>query len=642
MSEIVQASTEVVNYLFAWPHFMIPVLGTLIAMAVSFLPGVGSAAIMAFLLLVSLDWPVLDVFLLMGAVVGGATFMGSMSAILFNIPGSAPSAVALLDGYPLSSKGYPRLALSAAAISSATGSIVGVGLLLLFFPLIVPFLLKIGPLERLLVGVWGLISILLLPGGKFLQSLLLVVMGLLLSMVGSNPVTGEARWTFGQAYLLSGFNVITVLLGVFTLGQIIRWVGTPLGFGRRKPDRSTDAIQLGLAAVIKHRWLVLRSACLGYLVGIVPGIGGTVAGFLSYGAARSASDAPGRFGKGDLRGVVAPEAAIDAKDGGSILPAIAFGLPGSEAGVFLVSAMLIHGVAPGPAMLESQLPLTLALVCSLLLSNLLTSVLGLCCIPLLAKLRRINLQVLILPMLLLTFTAVLVSQGQRQEVWILAGFGALGYGLAKAGWNTVPLVVAFLLGEFLERNLVLTTRLVEVGRLKPFDSLPAYTLVVAILLTTVMGVKRMRKPGNNGDVYDEWLLLAAILAVALIMFITAAIGRYSPMTTGLAASAVIFAATLLLRNGLVITDQSTNSPGVGGSIQALSTRIRPFVGLFAFPLLVSVAGFAPGIGLAVGCWSLIDGAKGKASPLRAVALASGSFVLAMIASSWLGLGARLG
>lgn len=476
-----------IGHVFSWPGILIPIAGTLLAMAVSFLPGIGASSLMAVMLVVTLSWDPVSVMLLFGALTGGATFMGSITAILFNIPGGAPSAAVLLDGYPLGRQGLPRTAIACAATASAVGSVFGVVVLVAMLPIVRPFLLEFGPLERLLLGVWGLTTIVAVPNTPPLKSMTMAVMGLLAAMAGADPQAVEPRWAFDIPALREGFGVIPVLLGLFTLAELLGWArgGSPKDLAAASSGQR-DSVRSGIRAVFRHPGLVLRSSVIGTIVGMVPGVGGTVAGFVAYGqAVQSAREGRERFGKGDIRGVIAPESAVDAKDGGSLLPAVAFGLPGSEAGVMLVSVFAIHGLVPGIPMLTEQLPLTMTLVIALLFSNLLTSVVGVLLTPWLARLTALPVDRIALPVMIVSVLAVIQLNGNPFDLHTAVFFGLIGYLLKRGGWPRVPFAIAFVLGEFLVTNLGLSLRLLELGRVDPLQR-PATLVILALTVASMV------------------------------------------------------------------------------------------------------------------------------------------------------------
>jgi TctA family transporter len=251
---------------------------------------------------------------------------------------------------------------------------------------------------------------------------------------------------------------------------------------------------IGAMAVLRYPGLLLRCSLLGTAIGAVPGIGGTVASFVAYGHAMQTAKPPSRFGEGDIRGVIAPEAAHDAKDGGSLLPTLAFGIPGSEGTVLLLAALSLHGMVPGRVMLETQLPLVFALVWSLFLSNWLTSILGLAVANPLARLTSLRTDLLTPLMLVLCALAAVAYRGAMLDLVVAGVFGIAGYYLARHGWPRVPLIIAFVLGTVLEDNLLLTWRLLSLGRIDPLARPVAIVLAALVLLTIAwLGHGRTRR-----------------------------------------------------------------------------------------------------------------------------------------------------
>lgn len=472
------------NILFSWPNILYPIIGTLVAMVVSFLPGIGMSAIATFILLLTIDWPIDRVLLLFGALVGGATFMGSVTGILFNIPGSTPSAAILFDGYPLSQRGYTRRALAAAATASAVGSLIGVVVLLMCLPLIKPYLVLFGPMERFLVALWGILSVVLTSRGPLVAGVLSALLGLFIAMIGTDLQTGDPRLIFGLETLSDGVHPIIFLMGFFSLAEIINMQKNILKDRNYKIiSQVDDTIFSGVKAVFEHKILTLKSSMIGVAVGMMPGAGGTVASLIAYSSAASTKYNDANFGNGDIRGVIAPEASVDAKDGGSLLPAILLGLPGSEVGIILVTLFVIHGLIPGNVMLESQLTHTYILIFSLLFSNLLTSAVGLLMINQFIKLKYLDYRFLVIPIVVMTIFLVYQINESWIDVICLLIFGLLGLLFNHFSWPKVPLVVAFVLGQFLESNFYVSVQLIELSQVALNVRIPTFILLGMILLS---------------------------------------------------------------------------------------------------------------------------------------------------------------
>jgi putative tricarboxylic transport membrane protein len=595
------ALSQGLSNLFSWPGILIPLLGTVIAMAASFLPGIGIASLSALLILWTIDWQAEQVLLLFGALTGGATFMGSITAILFNVPGNSSAAVVLLDGHALSRQGLPRTAIAAAATASAVGSIFGVIVLLALIPVMRAFILEFGPLERVLLGVWGLLTIAGIPNSSTLKAIAVTLIGLILAMIGTDPLTAAPRWAFGTLELLDGLSVIAVLLGYFTFSELVSWHKDYVVSETSDAQTKDDSIWAGMRAVFTHRWLTMRSAIIGTLVGIIPGVGGTVAGFIAYGhAVQSAKVGRENFGKGDIRGLIAPEAAVDAKDGGSLLPAIAFGLPGSEAGIILVTVLAIHGITPGTPMLGVDLGLTFTLIFALLLSNILTSVVGVTIAPGLARLSYLPVYKIALPVFIASAVSIIHINGGVTDLYVAIALGVLGFLLKHFNWPRVPLVIAFVLGDFFEKNMMITARLQTLGRLNLFEQ-PAAMLLAAMIILSILWMLRkkqasaprpMPKPYSAGF---AGLLTAAAAGFAVIAFISDGYSGYAQAVV-LACAGVLGVAAL---RDAVAVKATADGPALLGVplVNAAALML-----MAALPIVVWAFGVGPALGVLTTAW----------------------------------------
>lgn len=555
---------------FSWPGILIPVAGTLLVMVTSFLPGIGNSSLVVLLLVLTMNWDVESVLLLFGALTGGATFMGSITSILFNIPGNVSSAATLLDGYPLGKMGLPKMAIACSATASAVGSVFGVVILLLVLPVVQPLLLQFGPFERLLIGIWGLTAVMSVPYTSHLKALAMVVLGLLAAMLGSDPETGLQRWGFGAVEMSKGLGVVPVLLGLFTFSELIELVRNyRLDQPQALPGKPEDSVLRGIRSVFSHFGLTLRSSAIGTLIGMIPGVGGTVASFVAYGQAIQTSRGDAEtFGKGDVRGLIAPEAAVDAKDGGSLLPVIAFGLPGSESGILLLTVITIHGLVPGVPMLTEQLPLTYALIFALLFSNILTSLVGVALAPSLARLKSLPIERLFLPLFLLSLLSVVQIDGYLSDLYTAVGFGIVGYFLKRHDWPRIPFIIAFVLGGFIETNLTLSAQLWEAGRIVPAERIGALVLMGIIVVSLLfMRIKKQKARKMHRDHVADVCMAFLLSAVSCAMWVAALIGgsAYSMtakilVTLSLAINlAVLTRAAIWVRWGNTLPEESGTS-----------------------------------------------------------------------------------
>lgn len=484
--DVLHAAVAGLQLVFSWPNILYPIIGTLVAMCVAVLPGVSGATLLALAIPLTFSWEPLPIMLLFGALVGGATFMGSVSAILLNIPGTAPNAATLLDGHPMALRGQARTALACSATASALGSTLGVVALVASVPLVSRALPLVGPPEMLVLSTWGLLSVAVVIRGSMLKGLTMVCLGLMVSFVGLDTTTAVVRFTFGSLLLEEGLSLVPVFVGLFAIAEIIDLVasGRETVAGDAGQTEMGGSVRQGISAVLRNPKLLLRSSLIGTVVGLVPGLGGTVAGFVAYGDAARTVDDDSEFGSGDIRGVLAPEAANDAKDGGSLLPALAFGIPASTGTALLLAALQVHGIRPGSELLTTQLELAFVLIWSLFLSNWLTSLVGLSAVRPLARLTLVPTARLAPAVLLLATLGALSFRGRMSDVFIAFAFGAIGFGMKRFEWPRIAFVIAFILGPLFELNLKLSLNLHALGRLNLWThpSVVIGTLALGVVL----------------------------------------------------------------------------------------------------------------------------------------------------------------
>lgn len=611
--ELSQALHHGLATALSWSGLPLVLLGTALAMVTSFLPGIGNASMAVMALLLTLNWDPESVLLLFGAITGGATFMGSITAILFNIPGSVSSTPALLDGYPMGQRGYVRTAIACAATASALGSLIGVAVLLALLPWMRHLLVEFGVLELLLVAMLGLLTVVTIPTRSVRRSLLMAALGLVLSMVGADPGTGHVRWSMGMPDLGDGIALVPMMLGIFTVSEIMEWMNSrqlPQAWGVRLHPQ--DSSWNGVRTTLRHPGLVLRSSLIGTLVGMIPGIGGTVAGFLAYGHAVQSSTDRSRFGQGDARGLIAPEAAVDAKDGGALLPTLALGLPGSEACVILLAVLTAHGLTPGISLLSQHLPLTLTLVCALLLSNVLTSLMGVALSPWLARLRHLRFERLALLCLLVCLLSTLALQSRPGDLYILLFFGVAGYFWRSHGWPRIPFVIAFVLGPVIEKNGSLALQLIALGRIDPAQRMVSAGLAVMMAvclawlfwrwvrgrLSTVPPIRADMGSDNRADLSQRGIALV----MSLVLSVMAAVAWRDPQAYSLYARVVVATAWFLCWPCLWIWDQAVPRAQVWSDLLPLPGHGKALLLILCFVPMAWALGLAAAMPILALAW----------------------------------------
>jgi putative tricarboxylic transport membrane protein len=440
----------------------------------------------------------LDAMYLAGGVMGATSFGGSITAILLNTPGTAPNAATTFDGYPMAQQGRAGQAIGASATASAMGGLLGLFTLILFIPLAKEIVLLFGPVEFLLLTVLGLVAIAVSSRGKLLRGLIAGGFGLMFAFVGVDTISGATRFTLDTDYLWDGIPLVPTLTGLFAISQMIELA---LKGGSVVSSNTTIAsisgIWQGAAAVFKHWTVLVRGSVIGTIIGAIPGLGGTVASFIAYTSTVQSSRDPSSFGKGNIVGVIAPESANNAKDGGSLVPTVAFGIPGSAETAVFLGILVLHGIEPGPSLLLQNEKEIYGLIVALTLSAVGASVIGLLTARWLVRITFVNVNILVPLVVTISLTGVYVLQGKPGDVLLALIMGIFGYLMIRFDYPRLTLVIALVLGETAERSFHQSLLISDqnlVGLI--MDRPQAIILVLATLLTLMLPAlrKRAKKP----------------------------------------------------------------------------------------------------------------------------------------------------
>jgi len=441
------------------PHrLMFLGLGCIMGLVLGIIPGIGGLTGTAMLLPFTFNMDPYSAFaLLLG--LGATTATGDpIPAILFGVPGGAASAATVLDGFPMAKKGEAGRALSAAYMSSLMGGVFGALLMAISIPILRPVMLFIGSPELLAFSVLGISMVAVLSGNAPLRGITAGCLGVMIAMIGTDPQTGTLRWTFDSLYLWDGLPLTPLLLGVFALPELCDLLIARVAIST---DTGTANIYKGqwqgVKDCFKHWWLIMRCSWIGGGIGSIPGISASVVDWLAYGhALKTEKGASATFGKGDVRGVIASESSNNAKEGGALVPTVAFGVPGSATMAILLGAFLIHGLVPGPDMLTKNLSITYAMVWSVALANVLGA--GLCYAfsPQFAKLATLR-YTLILPAVLgIIYIGAFEATRQWGDLFTLLFFGLVGWLMKQFKWPRPPLILGVVLGDTIERYLFIS------------------------------------------------------------------------------------------------------------------------------------------------------------------------------------------
>lgn len=465
------------------------VLGVCLGVTFGIIPGLGGTTALALLIPFTYNMQPFDAMMLAGGVMGATSFGGSITAILINTPGTAPNAATTFDGYPMAKQGKAGMALGASATASAVGGLIGLITLLLVIPIAKAIVLFFGPPEFFLLALLGLCAIAISCRGKLLRGLISGAFGLMLAFVGYNSVTGGERYTMEAEYLWDGLPLVPVLTGMFAISQMLELTlkgGVVADKAKKLPKMKIDGVFNGVKAVFMNWPTMVRGSFIGTIIGAIPGLGGTVAGFLSYTSTVQTSKDPESFGKGNILGVIAPEAANNAKDGGSLIPTVAFGIPGSAETALFLGILVLHGIEPGPSILLEHEREIFGLIAALTASAVLASMIGLIAAPWMQLITAINVHILVPVVVAISLTGVYVLKGQPGDVVLCLIMGIVGYLMIKFDYPRLTLVIAFVLGETAERAFLQTGMIADGDYTIFFTRLASLILIGAIILTLAL------------------------------------------------------------------------------------------------------------------------------------------------------------
>jgi len=424
------------------------------------IPGLSGQTALAVLIpfVIGMD-PATAMCLLLGAHVA-VEYGGSISAILINTPGTGQAIATCWDGYPMAKKGEAARALSIAATSSAVGGLFGFVVLVVSIPVMRVLLMALASPEYFIMAFVGLAFIVVLGGGSLLKALIAGGLGLMLAFVGLDPITSIPRYTFGQLALWDGIPLIPVVVGLFAIPELAMLMARGGSISEIELGGSQwRLIRQGIKDTFQHWWVLLQCSALGTLIGIVPGLGGTVSNLAAYGLAAKTSKEKEMFGHGAVDGILAPESANNSKEGGALIPTVAFGIPGSAGMAILLGVLVMLGLVPGPEMLTTKLHYTFALASVLALANVLTTAVGiLFCAPI-ARLTFLPVYILVPLIITVCLVGSYVDGNEIANIFLAVGFGFLGYMMKRNGYSRAPLIIGIVLGTIVERYLHMSLKL---------------------------------------------------------------------------------------------------------------------------------------------------------------------------------------
>ena len=459
--EMLQAFVDGFFLVLSWNAVSLMLVGIAVGFAVGILPGLGGPVTLALMLPFVFKMDGIEAFAFLLGMSAVTATTGDITSIIFGVPGEAITASTIVDGHPMAKKGEAGRALGAALMSSLMGALFGALCLALAIPIVRPLVLSVTSPEFFMLTLLGVTFLATLSGDAVVKGLAAAAIGLQLATVGLDPISGIERFTFGTLYLWDGVRLVPATLGLFAIPELIDLGVKGTSIAEAKIGKLGGVLQ-GVKDTFRHWKLVLRCSAIGAYIGVIPGMGGAVSQWVAYAHAVQTSPNKERFGKGAVEGVLGPGAANNSTLGGSLVPTLAFGVPGSVSTAILLGAFIIQGLVPGPPMLqpESQggsLSLTFSFVWILVLSNILTVCICFLFLNQLAKITQVRGSLVIPFILLLIYLGGFAENNAFEELFVVLFFGALGWVMVELDWPRPPLLLGLVLGPLAENNLFLAT-----------------------------------------------------------------------------------------------------------------------------------------------------------------------------------------
>ena len=464
-----------------WANFAAVIIGVIAGIVVGAMPGLSATMAISVLVPFTFGLEPLVALGLMAGIYNGAMYGGAIPAVLLRIPGTPAAVASTFDGYPMAQKGKGGFALQVAVISSAIGGIASAFALMLLAPPLSKVTLLFGPSEVFWVAVFGLASIIFLLGGNPVKGLISAFFGVFVSVIGSDPIYGNDRFTFGQLEILDGIHIVILLVGLYALPPVIDLLETPLKTGVDNSKLGTESIWKALPRMKGYWKTWFRGSAIGIWIGILPGAGGSMAAFMSYNEARRSSTNPDAWGEGEPEGVAAAEVANNADTASALIPALTLGIPGTAVAAVMLGGLLVHGLQPGPMLFRENPDIVFGFMWQFLFGAILLVLLGgSLATNSFAHLLNLPRPLLGSVIIVLMLIGVYSIHGRMFDVYLMLGFGAIGWVMDRLKFPLPPVVLGLILGGFAEENLRLALR---IGRGDPMILFQNTTSLILVVLT---------------------------------------------------------------------------------------------------------------------------------------------------------------
>jgi len=468
-------------------NILLIILGLFVGIFLGALPGIGSSMAIVLALPFTYFMDVVPAIVLLVTIYVGSTYGGSITAILFNTPGTPESVATTFDGYPMAQKGEAGKALGLAISASAFGGIFAVFVMLFLSPSLSQVALKMQSSEYFALAFLGMAVISSLGSKSVIKAVISGLIGIFIATIGVDPISATDRFTFGTIELMSGIDYIPIMIGAFALGEVFSQITSNEDVNYQSSSK-LSLFAFKIKDFFVHKWVALKSAVIGTIIGILPGTGGSIASFVSYGFAMRTSKKSEEFGKGSEEGLVAPETSNNAAAGGAMIPTLILGIPGSPTTAVILAALILQGLQPGPQLLSDQPILLYAIFFAMLIASLLTFIGGRFGIQAFGLLLKLPYSILATFIIMLSLLGAYAVDNNILNIWIMLIFGIVGYLMQKYDFSVASLILGIVLGPLMEESFR-RHLLINGGDYSSFLNSPITVIIlivsfIAILLPT--------------------------------------------------------------------------------------------------------------------------------------------------------------
>ncbi len=468
-------------------HLLLITFGGILGTIVGMLPGLGPATGVAVLIPITFTMGPTAAMITMAGIYYGAMFGGSRSSILINTPGDGAALAATFDGYPMAMKGKAESALAISAIASFIGGTIAAVFMVLLATPVARFALKFGPAEYFLLMVAALSMTASMSKGNQIKGFVSLLIGLMIATIGIDAQSGVKRFTFGVLELQTGIDFLIVIIGIYALGEVFKSYRS-IADGTKKAQKKFGKIWITKEEWNKSKWPILRSAPLGFIIGALPGAGGTMASLMAYNNEKQFSKHPEEFGHGAIEGLAAPESANNAASVGALIPMLTLGIPGSGTTAVMMGALLMLGIQPGPLLFTQHPDVAWSLIASMFIGNIILAVVNIPLAGLLVRVLAIPAKILYPIVLGLSFVGVYAIAGSVMDFYLLVIFGLAGFLMKKVNIPTAPMILAVIVGNTMEQSFRQAITISD-GNINIFyGSILAIALIVITIVSIVFPI----------------------------------------------------------------------------------------------------------------------------------------------------------